>query len=343
MSVDISVVIPCRNEEHHIGQMLASVLAQEGWNTLFSCEVFVVDGKSTDRTVHAVREVSKQNNAVKLLTNEKQITAAAFNLGIQASRGKYICILGAHSEIAPDYLKRCLETMQMIDADNVGGPWRVRGDGYVGETIALAFQSSFSSGGAKSHNETYKGYLDTVWGGFYKKEVFEKVGLFDEELVRNQDDELNYRLIKVGGKIWQTPEIRYSYICRNSLKRLFFQYLQYGYWKVKVIQKHKLPASVRHVIPACFVLFFVVLACLSSFSVYARNFFLVLVGTYSALNVFFTFLVCSKFSRLKYMPLLPVVFSAYHFAYGMGFLGAMVEHLFFRKRHSHLFTKVSRG
>ena len=174
--------------------------------------------------------------------------------------------MDAHTRYASDYVRNCLEVLRTTGADNVGGPWVARGTGIIGRTVAAALQSPFSFGGTRGHNPDYEGIVDTVYLGCWPREVFGRVGLFDEELVRNQDDEFNLRLTRAGGKIWQSPRIKSWYRPRGSTVRLLRQYMQYGYWKVRVIQKHKIPASVRHLIPGLFVLSLVVLALAAPWS-----------------------------------------------------------------------------
>ena len=144
--------------------------------------------------------------------------------------------------------------LQETGADNVGGPWVARGKGKVGMAIAAAFESPFSCGGARGHDPKYSGPVDTVYLGCWRREIFDRIGLFDEELVRNQDDEFNLRLVRSGGKVWQSVAIKSCYHPRESLRHLFKQYVQYGYWKARVLKKHRLPASVRHLVPSIFVL-----------------------------------------------------------------------------------------
>ncbi|MFX0199348.1 MAG: glycosyltransferase family 2 protein [Candidatus Hodarchaeota archaeon] len=342
-AVDISVIMPCRNEEKYIQSAIERIVNQRGAGKAFSYELIIVDGRSDDSTVDIVKEESKKYSSIKLLINEKRITPSAFNLGIKNSTGKYVCLLGAHSNISDDYLTNCLETIKKVDADNVGGPWRAKGDGYIGEAIALVFQSPFCAGGAKSHNLDYEGYLDTVWGGFYNREVFDKIGFFDEELVRNQDDELNYRLVKAGGKIWQSPKIEYYYICRNSLKSLFQQYMQYGYWKVPVIRKHKKPASVRHIIPGLFVGSLACLAVISPFSQLSLKILVSLLVIYAAANLVAALLICRKLSRAKYIAIIPLVFFAHHFGYGYGFLRGFLDFVILKRNLGTTFTKITRS
>src|SRR5205823_12095039 len=142
----------------------------------------------------------------------------------------------------------CVQLLSETAADNVGGPWIAKGEGRIGKAIAAAFQSSFANGCARGHDPNHSGLVDTVYLGCWRREIFDRIGFFDEELVRNQDDEFNLRLSRAGGLIWQSPRIKSWYHPRASLRSLWRQYAQYGYWKVRVIQKHGLPASMRHVV-----------------------------------------------------------------------------------------------
>ena len=341
-SVDISIIVPCRNEEKFIKETIRRIVAQKGAGRLFNFELLIVDGKSTDNTVKLVEEEARKNNKVTLITNEKKTTPAAFNLGIKNASGKYICILGAHAEISKGYLINCLNTIKKIDSDNVGGTWKAKGQGYLGKAIALSFQNSFAVGGARSHKINYEGYVDSVWGGFYKREVFDKIGLFDEELVRNQDDELNLRLIRSGGKIWQSPEIKSWYYPRSSIIALFKQYVQYGYWKVRVIQKHKIPASIRHIVPGTFVALLVILAVLSPFSQFSLGVLAGLLAFYVTANLGASLLACKEPSKWKYIPVMPIIFAAYHFGYGYGFLHGILDFAILKKQAGSTFTKLTR-
>src|SRR6185503_9369622 len=148
--------------------------------------------------------------------------------------------------------RQCVAVLNETGADNVGGPPRAIANTYLEKAIGAAWHSSFAVGGSRFHDQNYEGYLDTVMWCCWRKEVFQRYGYFDEELIRNQDDEHNLRITRGGGKIFQTPRIRSGYQVRGSLRKLFSQYYQYGYWKVRVIQKHRLPASLRHLAPAAF-------------------------------------------------------------------------------------------
>jgi GT2 family glycosyltransferase len=250
--------------------------------------------------------------------------------------------MDAHTEYAPDYIARCIETLKSSGADNVGGPWQARGRSYLQSAIALAFHSPFSSGGAGSHQSSHEGPVDSVYLGCWRKETLFRLGFFDEELVRNQDDELNLRLIRSGGKIWQSPAIQSWYYPRASLPALFKQYLQYGYWKVRVIQKHRLPASIRQLVPGGFVALLLMLLLLSPFSASSFIAFCWMISLYCSVNISASLYACRNRENLKYLPVMPIVFSAYHFGYGYGFLRGIMDFLLLRKGGDTRYAKITR-
>jgi hypothetical protein len=197
--------------------------------------------------------------------------------------------------------------------------------------IALAFHSPFSSGGAGSHQISHEGPVDSVYLGCWRKETLFRLGLFDEELVRNQDDELNLRLIRAGGKIWQSPVIRSWYYPRASLRALFKQYMQYGYWKVRVIQKHRLPASIRHLVPGGFIASLLIFGVLGLYFPWGRLLVAGMLCIYFCVNLCVSLFTCGRPINWKYLPIMPLVFSAYHFGYGWGFLRGVIDFLLLRK------------
>ena len=249
----VSVVIPTRDEQGTIAACLEAVLRQE--YPAGRMEVLVVDGRSRDRTRALVAELAAADKAgrVRLLDNPRLVTPAALNIGIRAARGAVIARVDGHTVIAPDYLRRCVEALTETGADNVGGLMRPRGHGYVGGCVALATTSRFGVGDARFHYDERGGAVDTVYLGCFRRAIFERVGLFDESLVRNQDDELNDRIVAAGGRIWLDPRIRSTYHNRGSLRALWRQYYQYGYWKVRVLRRHPHARRPRHLAPAALV------------------------------------------------------------------------------------------
>jgi len=250
--------------------------------------------------------------------------------------------MDVHTTYAPDYVAECLRALRESGADNAGGPWVACGAGYISQAIALAFASRFVSGGGRAHDPTYEGPLDTVYLGCWRRESFEKYGLFDEELVRSQDNELNLRIQRGGGTIWQTPRIRSWYAPRPTLRQLFRQYVQYGYWKVRVIRKHKIPASPRQLVPGGFLGSLLMLASASPFSGLAWQLLLALLAAYTLMSVVFAIALCRSGSRRQYLPVMPLVFGAYHFGFGYGFLRGVVDFVILRKAGGRRFAILTR-
>jgi cellulose synthase/poly-beta-1,6-N-acetylglucosamine synthase-like glycosyltransferase len=311
---------------------------------------------------------------LRVIDNPGKIVSTGLNAAIRAARGDIIIRMDAHTEYAPDYIRRCVETLQRTGADNVGGPARTRTSTFLERAVAAAYHSPFSVGGARFHDIGYQGWVDTVTYGCWRREAFERFGYFDEELVRNQDDEHNLRVIRGGGRIWQDPEIKSWYRPRGTLSALFRQYLQYGYWKVRVIQKHKLPASWRHLVPGAFVLTLLSLFLLSTFSfllsalwplssdpwslgpwvpasvVGSLVHFSFLLSTFCFLSflVLYAFLVSvasiatAAKSEWKLLPVLPIVFGCYHFGYGCGFLCGIWDFVIRRRRPRASLERLAR-
>lgn len=251
----ISIVIPCRNEERYIGRCLQSIVDCDYPKT--QLQVWVCDGRSDDGTRAVVAAFTANHPWIGLLDNEKRTTPIALNLGIRNSPdADAVIILGAHAEIYSDFVSKNAELLQRDpDAGCVGGLIENVNEDAVSEAIGAAMSSPFGVGNAHFRTGGAEGYVDTVAFGAYRKEVFEKIGLFAEELTRNQDDEFNYRVTKAGFRIRLWTAIRSKYYVRASFEKLLRQYYQYGYWKVYVNKKHGTVTSVRQLVPLAFVLY----------------------------------------------------------------------------------------
>jgi succinoglycan biosynthesis protein ExoA len=335
----VSIIIPVRNEARCIAGCLETLLRQD--YPADRMEVLVAEGMSGDGTREILSCFQAQDTRVRVIDNPNGIVSTGLNAAIREARGEVIVRMDAHTEYAPDYVRQCVAVLRETRADNVGGPWVARGAGYVSRAVAAAFQSRFAVGTGRGHNEAYEGPVDTVYLGCWPKHVFDRIGFFDEELVRNQDDEFNFRLTRAGGRVWQSPRIRSWYKPRASLGSLFRQYMQYGYWKVRVIRKHRLPASPRHLIPGLFVAALVVLGTVALLWQPALWAWLGLTGLYLAAVVAAS-LAISRRAGWHLLPVLPAVFACYHFGYGVGFLcglGALARR---GKRTSLVFTRLTR-
>jgi glycosyltransferase involved in cell wall biosynthesis len=330
-SLDVSIIAACRNEAGHIREFLDSIVAQD-LGTL-SWEAIVADGMSTDGTQDIIADYAKRQPNIRLQANPGRIVSTGLNSAIRSARGRLILRMDAHTRYAPDYCSRCVEASAATNAANVGGPARTSATGVKARAIAAAYHSRFSTGGARFHDPNFEGWVDTVPYGCWRRETFEQIGLFDEELVRNQDDEFNLRLIRAGGRIWQDPSILSWYSPRADLTALFHQYFQYGFWKVAVIRKHRIPGSWRHLVPALFVALNLLLplAAVTSAAMGAAHattlalqIWLAFVLSYAAGNVGASLLAARK-AGWSTLPYLPVAFAAFHFSYGFGFLAGLLR------------------
>jgi glycosyltransferase involved in cell wall biosynthesis len=360
------MVVPCRNEGGQIQAVLRSILAQR--EPAGGFEIVLADGGSTDGTREILQKAARTDPRIRMVDNPKRIVPTGLNAAIRAAHGEIILRMDAHTEYAPDYVLRCVEVLEQTGAANVGGPARTKADTCMGRAIAAAYHSSFSVGGARFHDPNYEGYVDTVTYGCWPRSTFEKFGLFDEEFVRNQDDEHNLRINRGGGKVYQSPKIKSWYRPRGSLRALFNQYMQYGYWKVRVIQKHKLPASWRHLVPGTFVLTLATLLMLSAFGavrstlaphpqipalgtqIFIYGFspsgfslsLLAVLGTYIS-AVFVASVFTAAKTEWKLLPLLPMVFACYHLGYGVGFLRGVWSFVVRRNNPGEWAARLTRG
>ncbi|MBZ5596308.1 MAG: glycosyltransferase family 2 protein [Acidobacteriia bacterium] len=349
--VTVSVVVPCRNEARHIRPFLDSLCHQKLDGVEW--EVIIADGMSDDGTREVLDGYRRHQGRLRMIDNPGRIVSSGLNAAIRAARGDVIVRMDAHTEYAPDYIRRCLEVLERTGADNVGGPPRVKADTFLLRALGAAYHSPFAVGGSRSHDINYEGYVDSVFYGCWRKSTLLRLGLFDEALVRNQDDELNLRLTRFGGKVWQSPGIVSWYRPRTTFASLFRQYLQYGFWKVAVIRKHGRPASWRHLVPGAFVL--VHFALLLSVSLAAIS------GQHALLRFSATAWVCSaglyalaclagalvgaRRSAWAVFPVLPLLFATYHISYGAGFLAGLVYWPLMGSQTSppaRLFTEITR-
>jgi glycosyltransferase involved in cell wall biosynthesis len=336
----VSVIIPCRDEVDHIETCIRSILEQESPGGDY--EILAVDGGSRDGTREKLAQLSEQQPCVRVIENPSGYVAAGLNRGIQLARGEIIIRTDAHTSYAKNYLRSCVLELERSGADNVGGPARTTASTPMQKAIAAAYHSPFSVGGARFHQIGYEGYVDTVTYGCWRRETFEKFGTFDETLLRNQDDEHNLRITRGGGRIWQSPRICSWYKPRGTLKALFRQYSQYGYWKVRVIQKHRIPASFRHLVPGGFLLVLLLLGLLSPLFQFARIIFFGLILSY-ALALGAASLITGFRSGMSAMPRLPLVFACYHFSYGYGFLCGMADSFLLGGKLTRVFSEAGRA
>jgi len=335
----VTAIVPCRNERASIESCVRSILEQE--KPEGDVELIVVDGLSTDGTEEILLRLARQYPSLTIMTNPKRTMPSGVNLAIAAARGRYIAIMGAHNRYAPDYLRQAVQVLEETQADNAGGSMVCEGESYVQEAIALAHHSGFSAGGARWHDPLYEGPADTVFGGVYRREVFDRIGPFDEELVRNQDDELNLRLVQQGGRIWHSPRIKSWYKPRRSLRSLFRQYVQYGYWRVRVVQKRKAAAALRQYVPGAFVFSLIALPVVAFLWSPVWWLWFGEMAAYGLCALGMSFVVALR-NGWRYFPILPLVFACYHLGYGIGFLHGVMDFVLLRRQGRKTFSTLTR-
>jgi GT2 family glycosyltransferase len=318
----VTVIIPMYNERAYVGECLDSLIKSDYPAGYF--EVLVLDGRSDDGSQNIVLKLARKYDFVRPLDNPRRITAAAMNVGIQNARGDVIIVLSAHSFVASDFISQNVACLSKTGADCVGGPIHSTFESFLGKTISLAMSSPFGVGNALFRYSQKEQYVDTVAFGAYRRQVFDEIGLFDETLVYNEDDEFNYRLRKHGGKIFLTPAIKSFYHCRTSLGQLWKQYFRYGFGKVRVIQRHPEATMIRHFVPFTFVSTLLVSGLLGTLNPIFLWLFLSVLASYLIVSFLFSLRISAR-NGWKHLPVLPVAFACLHFSYGLGFLVGLLR------------------
>ncbi|MBA5871672.1 MAG: glycosyltransferase [Nitrospira sp. CR2.1] len=328
----VTVLVPCRNEERFIGACLDSILNNDYPKDRL--EILLIDGMSQDETRTIVSRYATRHPSIRLVDNPRLVTPCAFNVGIAESRGDIILIMGAHAEYSSTYISRLVDWLMQSGADNVGGVCMTlpANDSHVARAIARGLSHPFGVGMSYFRIGTSTPRLvDTVFGGCYRKDVFARIGLFDEQLIRNQDDEFNHRLIARGGRILLVPDVVSYYYSRSSLAQLWRMFYQYGYFKPLVALKLGRIGTARQVVPMVCLGLLVGLSFASIGSHASRFMLLLLVALYLSADFAVSFAVGLK-SGLRCAGWLMLVFPTLHVSYGMGYMRGTFDFLIRRKR-----------
>lgn len=309
----VSVIIPVYNEEKYLSECIDSLLVQDYPKE--QMEWLFVDGNSTDRTREILSSFSeKYPDLIKVLSNVKKIAPAAMNIGINDAKGKYIIRLDAHASYSSDYISKCVYYLENTDADNVGGVATTKAKNFMGNCIAKMLSSRFGVGDSQFRIAGNSGYVDTVPFGAFRKEVFEKVGLFDESLIRSEDNDLNSRIRKAGGRIWLSDEIKFTYFCRDTVKGILKMALLNGNALFPTIRKNSGGMRLRHYIPLFFFLFVCLFPLFSLFFKPLLYIYFSILILYFALDFFFSFCV----PKIRYGFVTFWLFPLFHLVYGLG-------------------------
>lgn len=324
--ITVSIIIPMRNEARYIGKCLDSVLANQFPRQQY--EILVIDGDSTDGSRAIVLEMTSQHSNIRLLHNQKRIAPTAMNMGIRQACGRYIIRMDAHSEYPPDYIGNCILELERSGAANVGGRWitRAGAPSRVARAIAYLTQNPIAVGNAAYRTGGGGGYVDTVPFGAFRREIFEQVGLYREDLVRHQDFELNARIRKAGGTIYLSPLLHCVYYNVPTFSKFMRQAYLNGIWCARAWTRYPVSFCWRHAAPLALVawllltlslgIFFTPFLWLGLLSLCAYFLFSLAAGAQVAAT-----------HGWKYLFLIPVLMFSYHFVYGgftlLGFFEAV--------------------
>ena len=314
----ISIIIPILNEEKYIAKCLDSIIESDYDKN--KMEVLLVDGGSEDKTIEIIKKYQEKYQFFKLLNNPKKIVPVAMNIGIKEAKGEYIIRLDAHSSYPKDYFSKLIFYHKKLNADNVGGVviTEVKNKSLTSNAIKNVLSDKFGVGSAFRSGVSKIREVDTVPFGCYKKEVFDKIGLYDERLVRNQDIELNKRLKRNGGKIYLVPEIKCIYYARENFLDLAKNNFKNGLWNILTAYYTNSLSSLsfRHFVPLLFVLSLILSLILGIFYKYFFYLFLIILVLYLSIILIRSFQI-KKGTTFFHQSL---AFLVLHFSYGMGSL-----------------------
>lgn len=319
-----------RNEERHVANTLTCLLGQD----YPDFELIVIDGGSNDGTVAKIEQLAGGGDNFTLLYNPRRIASSGLNLGLEQARGDIIVRVDGHTDVPPDFISKSVKLlMEHPEVDCVGGYGEHIGRGFIGKAIAAAMTSMFGVGNSYFRVSRKKRLVDTLAFGAYRREVFQRIGNFDERLIRNQDDEFNARLRRSGGKIMMSPEITYRYYPRGKPGALFGQYYHYGLWKARVASQmfsgYILP---RHLIPSLFLIYLFIAAIAAPlFVLFALPWwlFLIPIGIYGLLSLFYS--IRADWRRA---PVVIVAFFILHISYGLGMIIGFLSLPFWQAREA---------
>ena len=331
MSKFVSIIIPCRNEEPYIGACLDSILKQTYPKD--SMEILIADGMSTDKTRNILKEYEIKYPFIHFFDNPRRIVSTGLNILLRIVKGEVVMRMDAHAVYPENYIEICVKYLFEENVDNVGAVWVTLpgAETPVAKAIAIGLTSRFGVGKA-SYRIGYKEprLVDTVPFGCFKRDVFDRIGLFDEELVRNQDDEFNGRLIKNGGKVLLVPGIIIKYYARTSYLKLWRMYFQYGYFKPLTVLKLGKVMTWRQLIPPLFIGSLAVFGILSLFNVLFLDILLFDAGLYMLTNALASVRSCLRGGGILLFPYLFSAFVFIHFGYGLGYFKGILDFVFLK-------------
>lgn len=319
----VTVIMPVHNEEDFISRSLGSVLRQDYPSDRM--EVLVVDGMSTDTTRAIIQTLRSDGKLARLIDNPGKIVPIGLNIAFHQAKGEIIARVDGHCEVSPDYIRLCVKAIKQYKVDGVGSPIITEGNTWLSRGIAIAMSSPFGVGDSTFRTVQDKTMLvDTIPFPVYTRSIMECAGLYDEEMIRNQDDEYNYRLRKLGANLYLISDLHSKYFNRSNIRSLWCQYYGYGFWKVRVMQKHPRQMRIRQFIPLIFVVALIISGVAAVIIPAARISFGLIIAVYLLATVVASLMTSARRGWI-YLPLLPLVYAILHFSYGLGFLAGLVK------------------
>ena len=337
----VTVIVPCRNEEDYIEETIMNIIQQD----YPDIELLIIDGESSDKTTDIILQLARTHPAIRYYNNPHKTVSFALNLGIQQSTGEIIIRMDSHSLYPANYISELVKHLIEFKVDNVGGVCVTHPGNSTNKALAISEATSniFGIGNSsfRLKTEAIK-EVDTVPFGCYNRELFNRIGMFDEELIRNQDDEFNGRVIKNGGRILLIPSIKIEYFARTTFLKVSKMFYQYGLFKPLVTKKLGNPTSIRQFFPVVFlfVLALAPVAYLLNFELFMAD--LGIVSIYLVLNLFFSMRIAISNRNIGLFFYMPLTFLIIHLSYGFGYLYGFIRFIIFRQTISNNQIKLSR-
>jgi glycosyltransferase involved in cell wall biosynthesis len=326
-ALKVSIVIPTKNEAKYLPRVIDSLLSQDYPQE--DMEILIIDGRSTDHTRDTIEQYRRKAPSIRLIDNPQIYTVFAFNAGIKNATGNIIFFVGAHTEYSPNYVSTVVKYIKEDKAECVGSvACTLPGDEtLMAKSIALALSSPFGVGNSYMRiGQKSIRYADTASCSGYKKEVFEKIGLFNEKLIHSQDIEFNLRLRKAGMRILLVPNITSYYYARPDFLSFCKHNFRNGLWSILPFKYSSIiPISIRHFIPLAFVLGLLVSVTFAFFSSIFLYLFYAIAIAYIAANILFSARIYLKTRKMKYLVSMPVTYAALHIVYGMGSMLGIIK------------------
>ncbi|MGB5529100.1 MAG: glycosyltransferase family 2 protein, partial [Ignavibacteriaceae bacterium] len=312
-----SIIIPTYNEQDYIANCINSILNQNYSKELL--EIIIVDGNSQDNTLSIIRDYQQYHPCIKIKENPGRKTSQSLNIGIKASIGEIVVILGAHTTLDRDFISYNNKYLNEKNVKVTGGTQINIGSNYVQKAIAMAMENPFGMGSAPYRWSKKEQFLDTVVYAAYRRELFDEIGYFEENFSMGDDAELNWRIRKAGYKILFNPNIKSYYHPRKTIPKFIQQMFRYGILRVNMFKRHTSAATLTHLIPPLFILTLLTLLIFALSSIVAWTLPISLFLLYLLVNLFSVVLKTSK-KDLRFIPLVTFLIFILHFSWGLGFI-----------------------